>query len=148
MHIFRNIRNSWLYASYFYIYTLFVCLFFLIQKTSERLIRSSPIFLWNLKPHLTRGRFMDDRIFKNLPQIKIDFWKFWKSTKFFDKIQEIFVWFCFTMHSKRQCSQFKKKMGAKRPKTLVNYKYTNFSHSQPKKGLRILLKNIYANYKV
>ena len=40
--------------------------------------------------HVTQGRFMDDQIFKILPPSKFDFWKFWKSTKFFLKILDIF----------------------------------------------------------
>ena len=34
----------------------------------------------------------------------LNFWKFWKSTKFFVKICELFL-FCFTMYTKRTCSQ-------------------------------------------
>ena len=58
---------------------------------------------------------MDDRIFKNLPPQKFDFWKFLKSTKFF-----------FTMYTKRTCSQWKWKMGAKRPNSLVCQIFRSF----------------------
>jgi len=34
----------------------------------------------------------------------LNFWKFWKSTKFFVKIRELFL-FCFTMNTKRTCLQ-------------------------------------------
>ena len=34
----------------------------------------------------------------------LNFWKFWKSAKFFVKIHELFL-FCFTMYTKRTCSQ-------------------------------------------
>ena len=70
----------------------------LFQKTksilsfSKRLNRSGPIFLWDLA--WPQERFMDDQIFKNLPPSTFDFRKFWKSTKFFLKIREIFC-FCF-----------------------------------------------------
>ena len=46
------------------------------------------------------------------------FLKVWKSTKFFVKIRELFL-FCFTMYTKRTCSQLIKKMGAQRPIRLV-----------------------------
>ena len=44
---------------------------------------------------------MNARIFKNLPLTKFEFWKFLKST--------FFVCFCFKMHTKRTCLQWKKK---------------------------------------
>ena len=61
---------------YLYIYfaCLSVCLFVCIQKTSKRLHRAGPNFLWDLAWH--KVLFMDDRIFKNLPLTKFDFWKF------------------------------------------------------------------------
>ena len=49
--------------------------------------------------------------------------KFSKTTKFFHDIREFCCCFCFKMYTKRTCSQFKKKMGAKRPKSLVSLKF-------------------------
>ena len=76
-----------------YIYTLLVwvsvCLSVRLYpinvKTAEPI---GPNFLWDLM--WPQGRFMDNRIFKNLPP-----------SKFFVKIREISVCFCFTM-SKRE----------------------------------------------
>ena len=73
-------------------------------KTAEPI---GPTFLWDLA--WPQGKFLDDRIFKNLPQTKFYFWKFWKSTIFFNR--RIFL----MMFSKRNCLQMKLKMGAKRP---------------------------------
>ena len=63
-----------------------------------------------------QGRFMDDRIFENLPLTTI-FIKF--SQNFYEIREHIFL-FCFTVYTKRTCSQLKKKMGAKCPKRLVS----------------------------
>ena len=69
-----------------------VCLFVCIQKKSKRRNQSGPNFVWDFA--WPQERFMDDQIFKNLSPLKFDFWKFWKSTKFFWKIREIFC-FCY-----------------------------------------------------
>ena len=46
--------------------------------------------------------------FKNFAFNKIRFLiKFWKSTIFFYKIRKLFLGFCFTMYSKRNCSHLK-----------------------------------------
>jgi len=44
-----------------------------------------------------QGRFMDNRIFKNLPPSKLYFGFFFKSTKFVIKSAKFFVCFCLTM---------------------------------------------------
>ena len=85
-----------------YLYTLLVCLFvwlYSINVKTAKLIGSN--FLWDLM--WSQGRFMDDRVFKSLPLTKFDFWRFWKSTKIFYKIREIFVCFCLTMCTKWKC---------------------------------------------
>ena len=51
---------------------------------------------------MSSGKVIDDQIFKILPPTKFDF---------FD--------FVFTMYTKKKCSQLKKKIGTKRPKSLV-----------------------------
>ena len=45
--------------------------------------------------------------------------QFLKINKFFYKIRELFLCFCFPMYSKRTCLQLKWKMDAKRPNSLV-----------------------------
>ena len=49
--------------------SLYVCFF----VSSKRLNRWGPNFLWDLT--WLQGRFMDYRIFKNVPLTKFDFWK-------------------------------------------------------------------------
>ena len=83
---------------------LFVCLYPINVKTAEPI---GPYFLWDIT--WPQGRFMDDQIFKNLPQSKFDFWKFWKYTTFF------------FIKSANFFSQWKGKMGAKRLASLVIY---------------------------
>ena len=91
---------------------LYVCLYPINVKTVE------PIGLkFFVGPRETPGKVYERSNFLKFAVTKLDFWKFWKSTKlFFYKICEIFV--CFTMYTKRTCSQLKYKMGAKRPKSL------------------------------
>ena len=66
--------------------------------------------------HVTPGKVYEWSKFQIFVSIKIrsslNFWKFWKSTKFFVKIRELIL-FCFTMYTKRTCSQLIWKMGAK-----------------------------------
>ena len=50
---------------------------------------------------------------------KFDFWKFWKSRIFFYKIREISNCFCFTIDTKRKCSQLELKIVTKSPKSLA-----------------------------
>ena len=56
----------------------------------------------------TPGKVYEWSKFQILVSIKIrsslNFWKFLKSTKFFVKIHELFL-FCFTMYTRRTCSQ-------------------------------------------
>ena len=58
-----------------------------------------------------QGKFIDDKIFKNLRTKNSTFMKFANPRTFF--------WFGFTLFTKRKCSQLKYKMGAKHPKSLV-----------------------------
>ena len=110
---------------------LFVCLFVCIVKTAEPI---GPKFF--VGHHVTTGKVYEWLKFQIFVSIKIrsslNFWKFWKSAKFFVKIRELFL-FCFTMYTKRTCSQLIQKMGAKRPLRLVilkrnNHKLFNFSN--------------------
>ena len=59
---------------------------------------------------------MDDRIFKNLPPSKFYFENFENPQKFSFKNPRNF---CFTIYSKRTCSQYKWKMGTTRRNSLV-----------------------------
>ena len=64
--------------------------------------------------------FKNPRIFLMKSANKIRFpINFQKPRNFFTKSANFFVCFCFKMYTKRTCSQFKKNMGAKRPKSLV-----------------------------
>ena len=74
-----------IFQTYIYFACLGVRLYPINVKTAEPI---GPNFLWDLM--WPQGRFMDNRIFKNLPP-----------SKFFVKIREISVCFCFTM-SKRE----------------------------------------------
>ena len=114
--------NTWIqrlqYTS-IYKFGLSVCLYPINVKTAEPI---GPKFCVG---HLgTPGKVYEWPTFQIFVSIKIrsslNFWKFWKSTKFFVKIRELFL-FCFTMYIKRTCSQLIWKMGAKRPLRLVKY---------------------------
>ena len=48
---------------------------------------------------------MKDEIKKKFASIKIRFLKNFQIHDFFYKIREIFVYFCFTMYTKKTCSQ-------------------------------------------
>ena len=61
---------------------------------------------------------MDDGIFKYLPPSKFDFENFENSQNFCLNSQIFF----FTMYTKRRCLQWKWKMGAQRPNSLVHIK--------------------------
>ena len=109
-------KNRQLYIS-IYKFGLSVCLYPINVKTAE------PIGPKFFVVHLgTPGKVYEWSKFQIFVSIKIwsslNFWKFWKSTKFFVKIRELFL-FCFTMYTKRECSQLIKKMGAKRSLRLV-----------------------------
>ena len=70
----RSMQRASNLSGNIYIYTLHVflsvCLSVCIQLMSKRLNRSGPNFVWDLT--WPQGRFMDDRIFKNLPLTKFD----------------------------------------------------------------------------
>ena len=92
---------------------LSVCLYPINVKTAEPI---GPIFFVG---HLgTPGKVYEWLNFQKFAPTKLVSWKFWKSTNFFVKIRELFL-FCFTMYTKRTCSQLILKMGAKRPIRLV-----------------------------
>ena len=82
---------------------LFVCLYPINVKTAEPIW---PNFF--VGPHGAPGKVYEWLKFQLFVSIKIrsslNFWKFWKSTKFFVKIRELFL-FCFTVYTKRTCSQ-------------------------------------------
>ena len=82
---------------------LSVCLYAINVKTAEPI---GPKFV--VGHHVTTGKVYEWSKFQIFVSIKIrsslDFWKFWKSTNFFVKIRELFL-FCFTMYTKRTCSQ-------------------------------------------
>jgi len=82
---------------------LFVCLYPINVKTAEPI---GPKFF--VGHHVTTGKVYEWSKFQIFVSIKIrlslNFWKFWKSTKFFVKTRELFL-FCFTMFTKRTCSQ-------------------------------------------
>ena len=83
---------------------LFGCSFVFIQK--KRMNRSGPNFVWDLT--WPQGMFMNCQISKISLQQNSIFIKFWKYTKFFDKIRKFFCFlFCFTIYKKRKCSQLK-----------------------------------------
>ena len=103
-----------------FVETLSVCLFVCLLVSNKRQNGWTNRAQFFVGPRKTLGK--DDRIFKKLLLTKFDFLKFEKSTIFFYKIREIFVCFSFIMFTKRTCSQYEWKMGAKRPNSLV-YKY-------------------------
>ena len=73
-----------------------VCLFVCLYSINVKMAKPIGPFLWDLPER--KGLWMDDRIFKNLPLTKIEFCY---------KICEFYLCFCFTMYTKRTCSQFK-----------------------------------------
>ena len=82
---------------------LLVCLYPINVKTAEPI--GSKFFVGHLG---TPGKVYEWSKFQIFVSIKIrsplNFLKFWKSTKFFVKIRELFL-VCFTMYTKRTCSQ-------------------------------------------
>ena len=82
---------------------LFVCLYPINVKTAEPI--GPKFFVGHLG---SPGKVYEWSKFQICVSIKIrsslNFWKFWKSTKFFVKIRKLFL-FCFTMYTKRTCSQ-------------------------------------------
>jgi len=106
----KCLKANNLYIPYLYInlaclsVCLFVCLYPINVKTAEP---SGPKFF--VGHHVTTGKVYEWSKFQIFVSIKIrsslNFWKFWKSTEFFVKIRELFL-FCFTMYTKRTCSVF------------------------------------------
>jgi len=88
-----------------YFACLSVCLYPINVKTAEPI---GPKFC--VGPHVAPGKVYKWSKFEKFASIKIrfslNFWKFWKSTNFFDEIREHFL-FCFTMNTKRAYSQLK-----------------------------------------
>jgi len=87
---------------------LFVCFFvclFVSNKRQNGWTDRAQIFVGYLE---TLGKVYEWSKFQIFVSIKIrsslNFWKYWKSTKFFVKIRKLFL-FCFTMYTKRTCSQ-------------------------------------------
>ena len=122
-------KSNFLYLRLEYLYInlacLFVCLYPINVKTAEPI---GPKFFVR---HLgTPGKVYEKSKFQIFVSIiiwsSLNFKKFWKSANFFVKIRELFL-FCFTMYTKRTCSQLIKKMGAKRPLRLVLFKYEYFT---------------------
>ena len=102
----ETLKNYSLYINlYLYINLacLFVCLYPINVKTAEPI---GPKFF--VRHHVTTGKVYKWSKFQIFVSIKIrsslSFWKFWKSTKYFVKIRELFL-FCFTMYTKRTCSK-------------------------------------------
>ena len=94
---------------------LFACLYPINFKTAEPI---GPKFV--VGKHMTPGKVYGWSKFQKLASTKICFLiKFWKSTKFLQNPRTVFFFNCFTMYTKRKCSQLKKKMDAKRPGSLV-----------------------------
>jgi hypothetical protein len=120
----KTISSAFMYIS-IYKFGLSVCLFVCLSvflypinvKTAEPIVPK--FFVGHLG---SPGKVYESSKFQIFVSIKIrsslNFWKFWKSTKFFVKIRELFL-FCFTLYTKRTCSQLIYKMGAKRPLRLV-----------------------------
>ena len=104
-----------LQISSIYKFGLSVCLYPINVKTAEPIGPKSDI-------QGLPGRFMNHQNFKYLSPSKFDrhqiFKNFEKSAKFFVKIRELFF-FCFSMYTKRTCSELIQKMGTKRPLRLV-----------------------------
>ena len=76
---------------------LFVCLYPINDKTAEPI---GPKFF--VGPHGAPGKVYEWSKFQILVSIKIrsslNFWKFWKSTKFFMKIRELFLFLFYDVH--------------------------------------------------
>ena len=123
---------------------LFVCLYPINVKTAEPI---GPKFF--MGHHVTTGKVYEWSKFQIFVSIKIrsslNFQKFWKSTKFFVKIRELFL-FCFTMYTKTRCSQLIKKMGAKRPIRLVLVLKYSSTISNPSSNLTPDLMNKSLKY--
>ena len=68
--------------------------------------------------NMTPGKVYKYQNLKNLSPTKFDFLsKFENTTNFFIKSANFLHFVCFTLYTKRKCSQLK--MGAKRPESLV-----------------------------
>ena len=91
-----------LHIFHIYLYTL------LVKKATD--------FTW------PQGRFIDDQNFKKIVSNKSRFsLNFENPRNFFFIKSANFSCLCFTKHSNRKCSLLKKKMGGKRPDSLVFY---------------------------
>ena len=86
---------------YIYIYTLLVCLFVSNKRRNGWSDRAQIFCGISLDPRVS---CIDDRNFKNLPLTKLDFWKFWKSTKFVFQS----AWFFYNV-CKRKCSNWNRR---------------------------------------
>ena len=120
--------QSW-YSDHSLLYIYFACLFVSNKRQNGcwTIRVQIPCGTW----HDPMGRFMDDRNFKNLPPTKIDF-------HYIFKIHDFFIicdFFCFTMYTKRKCSQLKQKQA------LFLLKYTlNTIHRIETEASLVLLK--------
>ena len=63
---------------------LFVCLYPINVKTAEPI---GPKFF--VGHHVTPGKVYGWSNFQNMPPSKFDFWKFWKSTNFFENLRNV-----------------------------------------------------------
>ena len=90
------------------LFCLFVCLsvrLYTINVKTAKLIGAK----FFVGPLVTPWKEYGWSNFQKIASFKFYFWKFWKFTKFFIK------------YTKRTCSQWKWKMGAKRPNSLAYY---------------------------
>ena len=117
---------------------LFVCLYSINVKTAEPI---GPKFF--VGHHVTTGKVYEWSKFQIFVFIK--FLKILKIHKIFVKIRELFL-FCFTMYTKRTCSQLIKKMGAKRPIRLVVVLKYSSTISNPSSNLTPDLMNKSLKY--
>jgi len=111
----ENFKISFLLTKYIYVYINLTCLSVCLSVWVSDCLY--PINVKTAEPigpkfcvgHLgTPGKVYEWTKFQIFVSIKIqsslNFWKFWKSKKFFVKIRELFL-FSFTMYTKRTCSQ-------------------------------------------
>ena len=103
-----------------YVHTLLVicCLYPVNVKTTELIITYRTKFFCGTSHVCPQGRFTKHQNFKT--STKFECHQFLKNPRFiFIESTNILFCFCFTMYTKRKCSQLKQKMGAKRPKSLA-----------------------------
>ena len=92
----------------------FVWLFSINVKTAEQIGSK-----FCVGPHVTPGKVYGWWKFQNLGSIRFWFSINFEITRIFFQIRELYCFYCFTVYTKRKCSQLKLKMGAKRPEFLV-----------------------------